>query len=267
MMQIKLGPRLQAVASYVPVGAVLGDIGTDHAYLPVYLLQQKIIRKAIGVEKHKGPYESALQNVRSYGLAEWIDIRFGDGLKPLQKAEVDTLTIAGMGGTTILEILAGNPPVLEAVTRLILQPQGAEAQVRLSLLDQGWKIVDECLVEEDKRIYNVLCFSRLQGLSRSCLEQKLDELAEEISHATGTSLNNVLNKDESLFANLFWQFGPLILLKKDQRLKYLLNDAIGHKQKIIQELKRTHKETAKVQAACLRKEILLMEVVLKWLLS
>ena len=158
MMQIKLGPRLQAVASYVPVGAVLGDIGTDHAYLPVYLLQQKIIRKAIGVEKHKGPYESALQNVRSYGLAEWIDIRFGDGLKPLQKAEVDTLTIAGMGGTTILEILAGNPPVLEAVTRLILQPQGAEAQVRLSLLDQGWKIVDECLVEEDNRIYNVLCF-------------------------------------------------------------------------------------------------------------
>jgi len=264
-MQIKLGPRLQAVASYVPNGASLGDIGTDHAYLPVYLLQRKIIRKAIGVEKNKGPFESALQTVRSYGLAELIDIRYGDGLKPLRKAEVDTLTIAGMGGTTILEILASNPPVLEAVTRLVLQPQGAEAQVRLSLLAQGWKIVDECLVEEDNRIYNVLCFSRIQGLSRSDLEHRLNELGEEISRIAEYPLAVGLNSENKLYANLFWQFGPLILLKKDERLKVLLNDAIGHKQRIIQELKRTAKETAKIQADWLRQEIQLMEVMLKWL--
>lgn len=265
MQQIKLGPRLETIASYVPVGALLGDIGTDHAYLPVYLLQRHIIRKAIGVEIHKGPYESAWQTVRSCGLTGLIDIRLGDGLKPLKKAEVDTLTIAGMGGTTILGILAGNPAVLEAVNRLILQPQGAEAQVRLSLLVQGWKLVDECLVEEDKRIYNVLCFSRTEGLSHSSLKQKLKELAEEISLLAGSSLLAGLNEENSLFAKLYWQLGPLILAKKDKMLKYVLADIIEHKQKIIREMSRTNKESVKTQADSLRQEIQIMEVVLKWL--
>ena len=90
-------------------------------------------------------------------------------------------------------------------------------------------------------------------------------MGEEISRIAEYPLAVGLNSENKLYANLFWQFGPLILLKKDERLKVLLNDAIGHKQRIIQELKRTAKETAKIQADWLRQEIQLMEVMLKWL--
>ncbi|HHV63540.1 MAG TPA: SAM-dependent methyltransferase, partial [Peptococcaceae bacterium] len=174
---IKLGPRLHTIASYVPPGARLADIGTDHAYLPVYLVQKGIIAKAIGVDIHQGPYTAACQTVKDYGLDNKIEVRLGNGLAPLEPGEVDTLTIAGMGGVTILEILNSNPLVTQEVSALILQPQGAEHRVRRELLAEGWKMQEECLVEEDERIYTVMSFSRHNGFSRKEIEAKVAELS------------------------------------------------------------------------------------------
>lgn len=103
-VSVSLGPRLQTVASFVPEGANLGDIGTDHAYLPISLYEGQKIAKAVAIDVHEGPYQSALAAVKARKLEDVIDVRFGDGLMPLEVGEVNVLTLAGMGGRTMLEI-------------------------------------------------------------------------------------------------------------------------------------------------------------------
>lgn len=257
--KMKLGPRLQTIASYVPPGSALGDIGTDHAYLPVYLAQEGIIAKAIGVDIHKGPYESAQQTVKSYGLQDRIHIRLGNGLAPLGKGEVNTLTIAGMGGVTILGILSSNPPVMEGVSTLILQPQGAEARVRGELISQGWKLQDECLVQEDGRVYHVICFSRLNGRSQEEIEKKVTELL-------GAIFKESIPNPE-IICKIIWQLGPFILTKKEKLLIRILNDNLSHARKVILEMNKTGREDVRLQADNLKQEIKIMEGIRTWLLQ
>lgn len=153
---MKLGERLGALASFVPVGAKVGDIGTDHAYLPIELVQKNIAIFAVAGDIHKGPYLAAQENVAGLGLADKIAVRFGNGLEVLSPHEVDTVVIAGMGGSTIVEILSGAPEVTSSLKRLILQPMIATGTVRRWLIANGWAVVDETLVQDDGKLYEIL---------------------------------------------------------------------------------------------------------------
>lgn len=155
-MQISLGPRLQQVAAFVPEGARLADIGSDHGYLAAWLLQDGKIRCAIAGELNHEPAERARQTARAALLQEQMQVREGAGLTVLAPEEVDTVVIAGMGGTTIVEILGSNPAVLPTLQRLVLQPNVAGAQVRYWLADHGWSIIDEALVMENDIMYEVI---------------------------------------------------------------------------------------------------------------
>ncbi len=260
---IKLGARLHTIASLVPPGASLGDIGTDHAYLPVYLAQKGIISKAIGVDIHKGPYESARQTVSNFGFSDKIDICLGNGLAPLAKGEVDTLTIAGMGGATILDILGSNPAVMEEVSTLILQPQGAEARVRKELLSQGWQIRNECLAEEDGRVYTVISFSKFEGMSEKDIVERVEELTTNFRERTLNTGNTEININN--LRKIIWQLGPLILRKKEKLLENILNDVVAKQQKVIKEMSKTDREDVKIRADGLKQEIIIMEGIRKWL--
>lgn len=180
-LSVNLGPRLKLVASYIPQGAALGDIGTDHAYLPIYLWEMGRIKRAVAVDVHKGPYESACAAIQSRGLANVIDVRLGDGLLPLQVGEVDALTLAGMGGNTMLEIFEPRPDIMAQVQHLILQPQGAEGKVRHTLTKEGWKLLEEELVTEDGRIYVVMHFTREEGSTFTELQNKGEEWYQKIA--------------------------------------------------------------------------------------
>lgn len=157
----KLSKRLETVASFVPTGAVLADIGSDHAYLPCYLVHQGIVSQAIAGEVVKGPYESAVRQVRTEGLSEQISVRMADGLEAVKVEDrVDTVTIAGMGGPLIVSILENNPESLTNVTRLILQPNIHAKVIREWALRNDWAILDEVILKEDEKIYEVLVLQR-----------------------------------------------------------------------------------------------------------
>lgn len=157
----KLSKRLEAVASFVPTGAVVADIGSDHAYLPCYLIHKGIIQKAIAGEVVKGPYESAVRHVKEEGLDDKISVHLADGLEAIEESDkVDTITIAGMGGPLIVSILEKNPEALKSVTRLILQPNIHAKVIREWALQHHWAILDEVILEEDEKIYEVLVLQR-----------------------------------------------------------------------------------------------------------
>lgn len=230
-LTVNLGPRLQLVASYVPKGAHLGDIGTDHAYLPIYLWEQGRIHRAIAVDVHEGPYKSARSAIQSRNLNEIIDVRFGDGLKPIELGEVNTLTLAGMGGNTMLEIFEAKPLVLNQVNTLILQPQGAEGKVRLTLLQKGWKLVHEQLVEEEGRIYVVMKFSRWDGFSYEEMEEKVKQW-DKLVH---------IENQEKILAKLVWDMGPIVLEHPGPELKVLIEEQLIMLERAVREMQKSSK--------------------------
>lgn len=157
----RLSKRLETVASYVPTGAILADIGSDHAYLPCYLAHKGIIKHAIAGEVVKGPFESAERQVRTEGLTDKIEVRLADGLAAVKEEDnVNTVTIAGMGGPLIVSILEKNPESLKHVTRLILQPNIHAKVIREWAMRNGWAIHEETILEEDRKIYEVLVLQR-----------------------------------------------------------------------------------------------------------
>lgn len=151
-----LDSRLQAVADFVTPGARVADIGTDHAYLAVNLVQEKNASYFVAGDKNHGPCVAAARTVRDAGLEDKIIIREGDGLAVLEPGEVDTVCIAGMGGVLIADILDAQPEVVEKLEHLILQPMQGIAELRKRLYKMGWHIEDESLVEADKRIYVII---------------------------------------------------------------------------------------------------------------
>ena len=153
---IKLSQRLLALARLVSAGMKVADIGTDHGLLPCYLVKSGIAPFAVGVEVHAGPYISACRTVEEYGLTDQVQIRRGDGLQPLQPGEVDAAVIAGMGGHTIKDILTRSPETVSCLKKLILQPMNGSDVIRIWLHGNGWHIVAEDLVQENKRLYEVI---------------------------------------------------------------------------------------------------------------
>ena len=153
---MRLGERLKTIAELVEPSARLADIGTDHAYLPIYLIQNDIISWAVAGEMNKGPFNAAKEAIERLKLSSKVSLRFGNGLSVVSPGEVDTAVIAGMGATTIIGILQEQPEVVSSLKRLILQPMVAAPLVRCWLTANGWKLVKEKLVIDDGKLYEII---------------------------------------------------------------------------------------------------------------
>ena len=152
-----ISKRLELVASFVPQGAILLDVGSDHAYLPIELIERGQIESAIAGEVVEGPYESAVKNVEAHGLKEKIQVRLANGLAAFEEADqVSVITIAGMGGRLIARILEEGLDKLANVERLILQPNNREDDLRIWLQNHGFEIVAENILEEAGKFYEIL---------------------------------------------------------------------------------------------------------------
>ena len=153
-MQLSL--RLSAIADMVTTGNRLVDVGCDHGYLPVYLIQQKKIPSAIAMDVRKGPLSRAKEHIRQYGLEEYIQTRLSDGLENLKAGEGDTLVIAGMGGPLMERILTDGQSVRDSFSEMILQPQSDIPHFRRFIQSQGFQIVEEKMVEEEGKFYPMM---------------------------------------------------------------------------------------------------------------
>ena len=152
-----ISKRLELVASFVPQGAVLLDVGSDHAYLPIELVEKGKIERAIAGEVVEGPYQSAVKNVESHGLKEKIQVRLANGLAAFEEEDqVTVITIAGMGGRLIATILEEGLDKLSNIQRLILQPNNREDDLRIWLQDNVFQIVAESILEEAGKFYEIL---------------------------------------------------------------------------------------------------------------
>ena len=154
-----LTPRLMSIADMVCFKK-LADIGTDHAYLPVYLCMSGKIDCAVASDIRIGPAERAKSTVLKYDLHDKIAVRVGPGLSTIKNREVDCAVIAGMGGLLIAQILEQPPKLLTELKQIILQPMTAVAELREYLYKNGFKIISEALKKKKKKIYNIIevCF-------------------------------------------------------------------------------------------------------------
>jgi len=156
MKRIELTPRLQAVASFVPQGARLADIGTDHAYLPVSLILDGHIPSAVAADLRPGPLDRAKKTAAEYGCTQNVTFRLCDGLSDVKSYETDVIAIAGMGGETIADILSAARWVKQKNLPVIMQPMSSQPELRRWLYQNGYDIRAEKLVREGDTIYVVI---------------------------------------------------------------------------------------------------------------
>ena len=137
-------------------GGVLADVGTDHGYIPIALMEMNKIRGAIAMDINEGPLARAKEHIVSAGLEEYIQTRLSDGVQALRVQEEDSILISGMGGELVVHILGEGEEVCAAAAELILQPQSEIRKVRQFLREHKYKIVDEDMVCEDGKYYPMM---------------------------------------------------------------------------------------------------------------
>lgn len=154
MDTVKLTPRLQCVADCIEKCNILADVGTDHAYIPIYAIQQGIAEKAIAGDVVKGPLKIAADNIKSHGLEDKITTCLANGLDSAKNADV--IVIAGMGGKLICTILEDNMETARNADYMVIQPMTCSFELRRFLHENEFEIVNEKLAREEDKIYNIM---------------------------------------------------------------------------------------------------------------
>lgn len=161
MNEHTLSMRLERVAAHMPAGASLADIGSDHGYLPVALMRRGAIAAAVAGEVAQTPFHAAVRTVRDNGLEQQITVRQANGLAAIEAAdEITAISICGMGGETIRDILESGKARLSGRERLILQPNGGEQPLRQWLMENNYRILCEELLRENGFYYEIIVAER-----------------------------------------------------------------------------------------------------------
>ncbi len=166
---MELKGRLKAIANQIPHCSILADVGTDHAYIPIYAVKNNLCKRALAADLRPGPLKRASANIGRYGLTDRIETRLGDGLEPILLHECDTVTIAGMGGVLIRDILSASLVKAQAAETLLLQPNNAVEALRKWLYESGFDIMDEIIAFDAGKLY---CIIKARWLNQPCMKDE-----------------------------------------------------------------------------------------------
>lgn len=156
MKPVELSQRLQAVADMVSVGNRVCDVGCDHGFVSIYLVEQGISPRVLAMDVRKGPLSAATEHVSERGLTDYIETRLSDGLHNYNIGEADTLVCAGMGGRLMQRILFEEQDKTDSFQEMVLQPQSELEEFRRFLYQQGYHITEENMIEEDGKFYPLM---------------------------------------------------------------------------------------------------------------
>ena len=205
---VQLSKRLQALADMVTPGHIVADVGCDHGFVSIYLIQSGIAPKVFAMDVRKGPLERAQEHIQAYNLTEQIETRLSDGLTAMQPGEADALVCAGMGGPLMIKILTEGKAVADKMQELILQPQSELQEFRQFLREHSLAIVEEKMILEEGKYYPMMRV------------QKADVSGTE---GLSAAKSQPADMDAATWQRLCDKFGPLLLAAKDETLKqYLL---------------------------------------------
>lgn len=179
---MNLSKRLSAIKDMVPNNSIVADVGTDHGYIPVYLIENKISKKVIGTDISKGSLDKIIDLVRSLDLEDKIESRLGNGLDVIKPYEVDTLIVAGMGGLLIKDILEKSKKTTESINNFILQPMVGAKELRKYLIDNNFKIVDEDLVLEDNKYYEIIFAKKEKSYMEKDIYYEISKILLDKNH-------------------------------------------------------------------------------------
>ena len=206
-----LSKRLQNVADMVTKGYIVADIGTDHGYVPIYLIKNGIVPKAYAMDINEGPLKIAGKNIRLEGLQDKITTVLSDGMNEMTSEMAESVVIAGMGGDLITDILNRGKNI-KGIKELVLSPHKRVDIVRKYLLDNNWKITDENMVIDNNKYYTILkavpeydeaelMYGRLLLLTKNpVLKQYLEkenkmyeEVLKKVENSKNETINSVMN--------------------------------------------------------------------------
>lgn len=161
--------RLKSIIKLVPENSIVADVGTDHGYVPAYLIEEKKSKKVIATDISKGSLNKIIGYVKEKKLEEFIHTRLGNGLEVLKPYEVDTVIIAGMGGLLIRDILENDKEITESINTFILQPMIGAKELREYLFGNNFEIVHETLIKEDGKYYEIIKAKH----GKDCVEKEI----------------------------------------------------------------------------------------------
>lgn len=244
---MELSIRLKTVAQAVTKGNRVADVGTDHGYVPIYLVKNNLSPGGIAMDVNKGPLEKAQEHIREEKLGGKIAARLGNGLAPLEPEETDTVVIAGMGGDLICKILKAKPEFLTGGKEFVLQPQSEWFKVRQLLKEYHYQIEKEWFLKEEDKYYVII---KAEPEQASCTEQDWEKVSEqqsgiqEINNSkesaikeTDHSSDNTDNLENMEY--IYDQYGKYLIETKNPVLIEYLEKEIAKKEKIAEDLKHS----------------------------
>lgn len=229
---MELTKRLEAIASFVTPGSIVADVGTDHGYIPIYLAQKGLIKKAYAMDINEGPLERAHKNILTQGVSFYVETILSDGLEALDDRKVDVLIIAGMGGMLIKKILEDAKQKLMCIPLLILSPHLDVEMVRRTIHTLSYYIEEELIVEDEGKFYPVLVCRHGHEIYENGIEYK---------------------------------YGKKLLEGNNPNFKVYLCKQKASFETILDHLKSAQTEASQNRMKIIQNEILELEEVIKWL--
>ncbi len=247
-IRMDLSKRLTAVASLVTAGYTVADIGTDHAYIPIYLVENGRIPRAVAMDVNRGPLERASENIRAHGLTDQIQTRLSDGFSALECGEADCAVIAGMGGGLTIRILKEGADVVQGLKECILQPQSEIEKVRAFLSEKGFLLIREDMAEEDGKYYPMMKVRPPAVSKETVCAREADD--ETTAGGTGSQINGNEKWSETEL-----RYGPLLLRDCHPVLREYLLREIRIREQILRGLKGNGSERAEQRIRELEQEL------------